>query len=70
MQRSSALESYLNKIGNPGSKRRLKAIASLNLGERSQAAKAALRKRHVRKELMSKGYSFSEACLMVNSLTD
>ena len=39
------LNEYLNSIGEPGSRKRLEAIASMNLGERSEAAKRVLIKR-------------------------
>lgn len=39
------LNELLNSIGEPGSRKRLEAIAALNLGERSEAAKRVLIKR-------------------------
>lgn len=45
---------------------RLEAIASMNLGERSEAAKRALAKRARRRELMEYGMDFETACLIVN----
>ena len=43
--------------GEIGSIERLKCIASLNLGDRSEAAKRVIYKREQRKELMNKGFS-------------
>lgn len=57
---------FLDAIGHPGSINRLQAIASSNLGERSDAAYRAINKRNQRKELMDKGLSFEDACLVVN----
>jgi len=45
---------------------RLDAIASMNLGERSEAAKRASANRARRKELMKDGMDFVTACLVVN----
>lgn len=45
---------------------RLDAIASMNLGERSEAARRASRNRMRRKELMEYGITFETACLIVN----
>jgi Cft2 family RNA processing exonuclease len=44
---------------------RLDAIASMNLGERSEAAKRALANRARRRELMKYGMDFATACLVV-----
>lgn len=57
---------YLDKIGEPGSNERLNAISCLNLGERSDAARRVLDKRHNRIDLMNKGLTFEDACLIVN----
>ena len=45
---------------------RLDAIASMNLGEISKAAKRASANRARRKELMEYGMDFATACLAVN----
>ena len=60
------VEKYLDSIGAKSSAERLAAIASLNLGERSEAAARVIRKRQRRRELMDKGLSFTEACMIVN----
>lgn len=59
-------EKYLDSIGAKSSTERLAAIASLNLGERSEAAARVLKKRQRRRELMNKGLTFEEACMIVN----
>ena len=61
------LNEIIEASGEIGSIERLKCIASLNLGERSEAAKRVIYKREQRKELMNKGFSFSDACLIVNN---
>jgi len=45
---------------------RLDAIASMNLGKRSEAAKRASSNRVRRKELMDYDMNFETACLVVN----
>ena len=45
---------------------RLDAIASMNLGERSEAAARASANRTRRKELMDFNIDFETACLIVN----
>jgi len=60
------VEKYLDSIGAKSSAERLAAIAGLNLGERSEAAARVLKKRQRRRELMDKGLSFTEACMIVN----
>ena len=45
---------------------RLDAIASMDLGERSEAAERASQNRARRKELMDFDMSFETACLVVN----
>ena len=45
---------------------RLDAIASMNLGERSEAAERASANRARRKELMEYDMDFETACLVVN----
>jgi hypothetical protein len=60
------VEKYLDSIGAKSSAERLAAIAGLNLGERSEAAARVIRKRQRRRELMNKGLSFAEACVIVN----
>jgi hypothetical protein len=57
-------EEYLNNIGQKGSIKRLEAIASMNLGKRSEAAKAVCEKRARRKELMDMGLSYESAILI------
>lgn len=42
------IEEKLNKIGQKGSIKRLKAIAKMKLGERSEAAKRVITKRYCR----------------------
>lgn len=41
------IETHLNKFGNPGDTSRLKEIAQLNLGLRSEAAARALKSREI-----------------------
>lgn len=60
------VEKYLDSIGAKSSAERLAAIAGLNLGERSEAAARVLKKRQRRRELMNKGLTFEEACMIVN----
>jgi hypothetical protein len=60
------IEKYLDTIGEKGSVARLEAIASLNLGERSEAARRVLEKRGRRKELMEMGFDFQSAVLIVD----
>jgi hypothetical protein len=60
------IEKYLDAFGKVGTRERLQAIAWLNLGARSEAAKQVLRNRERRIELMKWGLTFSEACLIVN----
>lgn len=60
------LSEILNRIGEPGSQKRIEYIASLNLGLQSEAAKRVCEKRYRRKELMDKGFSFKEVVLIVN----
>ena len=60
------INEYLDSIGAKSSAERLSAIAGLNLGERSEAAARVLKKRQRRRELMDKGLSFTEACMIVN----
>ena len=45
---------------------RLDAIASMNLGERSEAAKRASANRARRRELVEHGMDFATACFIVN----
>ena len=42
------IRAYLDKIGEPGSSNRLKEIARLDLGDRSEAARRVLVKRSLR----------------------
>ncbi len=60
------INEYLDSIGSKSSAERLSAIAGLNLGERSEAAARVLKKRQRRRELMDKGLSFTESCMIVN----
>ncbi len=60
------INEYLDSIGAKSDAERLAAIAGLNLGDRSEAAARVLRKRQCRRELMDKGLSFTEACMIVN----
>jgi len=60
------VEKYLDSIGAKSDAERLAAIAGLNLGERSEAAARVIKKRQRRRELMNKGLTFEEACMIVN----
>jgi hypothetical protein len=60
------LEKYLDSIGEKSSTQRLGVIATMNLGERSEAARRVCEKRYRRKELMDMGLSFENAVLIVN----
>ncbi len=59
------INEYLDSIGAKSDAERLAAIASMNLGERSEAAARVLKKRQRRRELMNKGLTFEEACMIV-----
>lgn len=61
------IERYLDTIGPLGSIERLEAIASLDLGKRSEAAQRVCEKRYRRQELMEMGLSFENAVLIVNT---
>lgn len=61
------VEYYLNGIGAKGSEERLKIIASMDLGERSNAAKRAYAKRLRRRDLMNMGFSYENSVLIVNN---
>lgn len=61
------LEKYLDGFGEKGSLNRLKAIASLNLGQRSDIAKKVISKRFRRKEIMDLGFTFEQSVLIVNN---
>lgn len=60
------LERYLDSIGEKSSIERLEMIASMNLEERSDAARRVCEKRYRRKELMDMDLSFEDAVLIVN----
>ena len=60
------LEKYLDSIGEKGTIQRLKAISSMDLGKRSDAARRVCEKRSRRKELMDMGLSYENAILIVN----
>jgi hypothetical protein len=60
-------EEYLNQFGQQGSESRLSVIASMNLGERSEAAAKVLQKRLRRKELMNMGHPFDNANIIVKA---
>ena len=62
------LETYLDSIGPVGSTKRLEAIAGLNLGERSEAAKRVLKRRAYRRDLMAKGLTREEASIIVSTI--
>jgi len=62
---NTPLETYLSKFGAKGTINRLKKIASMNLGKRSEAAKLVCKRRSRRKKLMDFGLSFDEAVLIV-----
>lgn len=64
------IEKYLDSIGEKSSTERLGVIASMNLGNRSEAARRVCEKRYRRKELMDKGLSFEDAVLIVNREND
>jgi hypothetical protein len=61
------LEDYLNTIGEKGTTERLFAIAKMDLGDRSEAARKVVDRRYRRKELMDKGLSFEHSVLIVNN---
>ena len=61
------LQEYLNQIGEQGSEIRLSVIASMNLGERSEAAAKVLQKRARRKELMDMGHPFEIANVILKA---
>lgn len=61
------LESILDRYGPKSSVPRLIAIASMDLGERSEAAKRVIEKRERRVYLVAMGFTFQEACLILNS---
>jgi hypothetical protein len=61
-----SINNYINSIGSMGSPERLQAIANLDLGERSESAKRVLEKRCFRKDLIDKGLTFENVCLIVN----
>ena len=65
-----SVEKYLDSIGEKSSTQRLEVIATMNLGNRSEAARRVCEKRYRRKELMDKGLSFENAVLIVNRETD
>ncbi len=60
------VEKYLDTLGEKGSLPRLEAIASMDLGKRSDAARVVCEKRYRRRELMSKGLSYENSVLIVN----
>jgi hypothetical protein len=64
------IEKYLDSIGEKSSTERLEVIASMNLGNRSEAARRVCEKRYRRKELMDKGLSIEYAVLIVNREND
>ena len=61
-----SIEDYLDSNWEKGSTERLEIIASMNLGNRSEAARRASEKRYRRKELMDMGLSFEDAVLIIN----
>ena len=62
----SKIKEYLDSVGEISSMSRLKAIASLGLGERSKAARRVIYKRLRRLELMHAGATPEIARLIVN----
>ena len=46
-----SIEKYLDSIGEKGSIQRLEVIATMNFGERSEAARRVCEKRYRRKKL-------------------
>lgn len=59
------VEKYLDSIGPKGSDERLQAIASMALGERSEAAKRVIDKRHRRLELINNGIDVETVKIIV-----
>lgn len=64
---NSEIKEILDRIGPPGSEARLKAIATMNLGEQSEAAARVLYRRSERKRLMDAGFTRDEALLIVRN---
>ena len=60
------IEKRINKRMEQMGYTRLDAIASMNLGIRSEAAERASRNRSRRKDLMEYDMDFETACLVVN----
>lgn len=60
------IEEYLDSVGNIGSLERLKAIASLDLGKRSEAAQRVVNKRYQRLYYKSIGLSDEHARLLTS----
>ena len=60
------IKEQLDLIGPPGSNARLQAIANMNLGERSEAAKRVLAKRSERLFYINNGMSIECAKLIVD----
>lgn len=60
------LEKYLDSVGEVGSFDRLAAIANLDLGKRSDAARRVMDKRNRRMELIETGMSYETAVMIVN----
>lgn len=65
--KEKSLCEYLDGFGAPGNIVRLAAIAALDLGERSRAAKRVIYKRRRRLEIMAAGWDFAVAKLIVDA---
>jgi len=61
------LNEILDSIGSIGSIERLKYIANLDLGIRSESAEKVVQKRELVKSYMDKGFSREESILIFNS---
>ena len=55
IEKYDSLNDYINSAGQIGSNERLQAIADLDLGKRSEAAKRVLERRNQTKDLIDKG---------------
>ena len=55
IEKYDSLNDYINSAGQIGSNERLQAIANLDLGKRSEAAKRVLERRNQREGLMDNG---------------
>jgi hypothetical protein len=62
------LNEILDSVGTIGSMERLKYIANLDLGIRSESAKKVVQKRELVKSYMDKGLSHEESIIVVKSI--